>query len=166
MPDRPQLPARVDSELYYYLKYLRDRVSLLEQAVGVTDTPSGSDGVEIAEGFEPVYETPVVLAGVGESEDTEDAWTTIAAGAGDARYAIIQFHMHAEGDSAEGTLSWRSSSGAGEIVAVIVGSTEDDAEGQRGRVPYFVPLVDGGFDYKADTTNSVDWDVIRIGYVL
>jgi hypothetical protein len=169
--DRPQLPARIDPALYAYLKYLRDRLALLEKATGIEDTPSGSDlnDERFSDETFTYHATAVVLAGVGETEDTEDAWTTVASSApATARYAMVQFLIHAESDAAEGQIAWRSASGSQEVVAGVVGSTEDDAEGQRpGYGCWFVPLTSGGFDYKADTTaGTVDWEVLELGYVL
>jgi hypothetical protein len=165
---KPQLPARVDPELYAYLKYLRDRVSALEQAVGISDETDSGTGDEVSNAlFEITYETPVTLAGSGEATSTEDAWTTLSAGApSGARYAIIRFGIDSTDDADVANLKWRTESGAAEIPCVEVDSDQDDA---APRIAYFVTLDGAGqFQYLFTNTSAttITWSIQYVGYAL
>ncbi len=163
----PVVPPLSDHRLEAFLDSLRSAVLKNNSAAEeVTDTDDpfgvGSSSLDIH------YETPVVLAGVGETEDTEDAWTTVASGAeGGASYAVIQFYMVALDGNADGFIEWRTSSSAPTIRACEINPGTGDAEANTHLNWYFVPLDNGNFQYYADTTaGSLDWEVRRIGYVL
>ena len=169
MPDKPQLPARSDPDLYNYLKYIRDRLGILERAVGTEDISVGSDQDLSIGDFEITYESPAVLAGTGETEATEDAWTTIpdAGAPSEARYALIQFYMFSNDDDAGGKITWRSASGSAEIEAVIIRADGTSDADRAALNQFLIPLTDGGFDYKADTTaGDAQWQIRRIGYLI
>lgn len=171
MTEVPKLNASGwEPRLEHFLTSLRNEIISLKKMTGVDPTgPGGGGADEEAAPFDIVYEaTASILAGTGETESTENAWTTVPSGApAGARFAIIQFHMWSANNNAGGLLSWRTSSGLQEVVAAVVrynGASDADRES----LPwYFVPLTDSGdFDYKADETNgAVEWKVRRLGYV-
>lgn len=163
---KPQLPARVDPELYAYLKYLRDRVTLLEKRLGAgEDEELGTDDDASPLGFEPIYVTPASLADQGAG--TEGAWTTLTPSApSGARYATIIFEVRSTDDADVGKLEWRTESGAAEIMAVEVNSDEDDAQP---RIVFFVPLTSGGsfqYFFTNTSTTTIDWSITYVGYVI
>lgn len=129
-----------------------------------TDT-EGTGGVSTETPFGITYETPVVLAGFGETEDTEDAWTTLASPAPSGKLPLILFEISSTDNADVGSLLWRTESGAAEIPCVAVDSDEDDAQP---RIWYFiVPDSDGNFEYifNNDSSTTIDWKIYYLGYI-
>lgn len=160
------LPARTDPEMYAYLKYLLGRINKIDKAVGV-DSDEGGDETG-AFGFNPTPDTAAVIAGNGESEDTEDAWTTVSAGAPTgARFAKIRFRVSSTDNNDDGDLKWRTdSSGAESPIMAECVALEADAQ----EITFdWVTLTDGGtFDYKFTNTSAttIDWNITYCGYSL
>lgn len=165
----PPVPPNLDFRLSAFLEALRKAILDTNKKFGDTGITVDEDGNTVIPGaFEIVYETPVALAGTGETEDTEDAWTTVASGApAGTSYAVIQFYMVSGSDDAAGQLSWRTSSGEAEIVAAIIKGDGTSDNDRASIAAYIVPLNSGDLDYKADTTaGTVTWSVRRIGYIV
>ena len=163
----PIVPPLNDHRLAAFLESLRSSLLKADSETTGTDSEGTTGTTNNSLPFAFVYETPAVLAGTGEPEDTEDAWTTVPSGApAGTEFAIIQFYMASVNDDAGGILSWRSQSGDAEIEAAIIQADGTSDNDRASIAAYHVPLVDGNFDYKADTTSgSLTWQVRRIGYI-
>lgn len=149
---------------------LRANKAMADQIGNLTGDSNGGSSGGSSNGstsinFTPNYTTPVVLT--NQASGTEDAWTTISASApANTTYAIIQFHMASTNDSAGGQMSWRTNSGAAEIIAGAIRADGVSDADRDFRAWFFVPLSSGTFDYKADTTaGTLDWEILNIGYI-
>lgn len=162
------LPARIDPELYAYLKDVDRRIKELESTGSELIVVDDEGAAQIADAFEPIPETTVVLAGVGETEDTEDAWTTLVSGApSGARYAKIQFYMVALDGNADGYMEWRTDSSGPATRMNEINPGTGDAESNTQISWDYVTLNAGAFQYYTGTSaGSLDWEVRYIGYVL
>ena len=144
-------------------KGMADAIGNLTGDVSGGDSGGGSSGGSTTASISLIYEAPVTLA--EQATGTEDAWTTINAGTS-ATYAMIQFHMFSTNDSAGGQMSWRSASGQPEIIAGAIRADGVSDADRDFRAWFFVPLTNGSFDYKTDTTaGTVSWEILRIGTV-
>jgi hypothetical protein len=166
----PPVPPGLDFRLEAFLEAIRSELLDIDKQL-VKQDAEGDAGGSTTEGllaFEPADESPVVLAGTGETISTEDAWTTISSGAPDnARYAIIQFYMYSNDDDAGGKITRRTASGSPEIEAVIIRADGTSDADRAALAIHLVPLNEGSFDYKADTTaGDARWQIRRIGYVM
>lgn len=166
-PEVPKLNASGwEPRLEHFLKWAKTRIVSLEKLAGVDDTDGDTSDEPNPSGILPVYESSrTTLAGTGETEATEDAWTTVASGVpSGARFAIIQFYVDGNADTKQGTVRWRTDSGSQDITAVEL---VEDYQTKWG-APHFVQLTSSGqFDYIADTTaGAFTWKVYRLGYAM
>lgn len=157
-----------EPRLQDFLDKVKSRILDIERKTGIdpsssSETDFGDDSV----GFSLTLDGPEVLAGTGEVVSTEDAWTTISAGVPEeATIGYIQFYMFSNDDDAGGTITFRSDDGDPEIVAAIVRADGTSDADRASIAAYFIPLTDGSFDYKADTTSGdAEWSIRRIGYL-
>ena len=77
-----EVPPGSDHRTMAWLRELRDKVEILSKVLGEGEGGIGTIDTPALAVFNPVYESSrTVLAGTGESEATEDAFTTVSAGA-------------------------------------------------------------------------------------
>jgi hypothetical protein len=130
--------------------------------------PPPTTGGSTPSSFVLTHEDAVILAGTGETEDTEDAWTTVDAGApADAVYVLLQVLLDGDADTHGGEFWVRQANTEPETLMARIVFTSDS--GDVNYAPIVIQKIngDGNIDYLADTTTSqFTWKLQRVGYIV
>jgi hypothetical protein len=159
------------TELVRAVNALQTTVDAL--AGGSTGAPPSSTEPPPSEGQDNTPTLPTteasatVLAGTGEPEDTEDAWTTVPSGVpAGATMVLVEGRMWSTNDDAGGTVEVRTENGSQEITLAVI-RADGTSDADRESVGWYpLPVdADGDIQYKANTTaGTLGWSLKRLGY--
>lgn len=162
---KPQLPARADPELYGYLKFLRDRVSILEKAVGTEDSEDGDSGGSFGSGETYTDIAPTSLAsGTGTV-----AWTSIDVSvyiSPSCTHVDIWAHIEVGANGDQGSIDFGSDGAAVAKPGPKTAEAQDSVDTASSTMNTRVPVADGLIYYQVtgslSGTDSA-WEIQIVG---
>ena len=161
----PPVPPGLDYRLEYFLTQIRSELSSLNKKTGDTGTTSETGVFDSSpSSFTLTADTATLL--VDQSTGTENAYTTISAGApADARYAELLIIVNSTDNADDGDMKLKGAEG---IATPILAECVAGAADARVMVTKIISLNSAGeFQYQFTNTSAttIDWSIYYMGYV-